>query len=163
MEELLEEYYLEDSESFTNLAKKYSGGKVYDNILKMTDCIYKKAKSEVAPLQWVKKLQRSYDFQNDEEMFHSGFYKEAYQLCFQQLLECKDKLRDAVEIAGGDADVSDLADNAKEFMAVIDRTMECRDYRQLYEVISQCTLPVMSRKRKGMPEVDRPPKNILHP
>lgn len=161
LEELLEEYYLEDSESFTNLAKKYSGGKVYDNILKMTDCIYKKAKSEVAPLQWVKKLQRSYDFQNDEEMFHSGFYKEAYQLCFQQLLECKDKLRDAVEIAGGDADVSDLADNAKEFMAVIDRTMECRDYRQLYEVISQCTLPVMSRKRKGMPEVRQAAKEHI--
>ena len=39
LEELLEEYYLSESKDFVTLAKKYSGGKVYDNIFRLIDSI----------------------------------------------------------------------------------------------------------------------------
>lgn len=161
LEELLEEYYLSDSKEFITLAKKYSSGKVYDNIFNLVDSIYKKAKGEVSPIQWVKNLEMSYDFSSEEEMLHSKLFENVYRLCYGQIEDCKAKLEKAIEIASEDSDVVDLVDNAGEFVSVIDWLMESNDYQQLHHAINHCSLPAMSRKRKGTPEIRQAAKEMI--
>lgn len=161
LEELLEKYYLSDSEQFIELAKKYSSGKVYDNIFKLVDSIYKKAKGEVSPIKWVESLEANYDFQNEEEMFHGKLFYDVYELCHKQINDCRDKLEKAVNIANEDSDVIDLVDNAGEFMSVVGLLMECNDYQQLHETINHCSMPAISRKRKGTPEIRQAAKGLI--
>lgn len=161
LEELLEEYYLSDSEEFIALAKKYSSGKVYDNIFQLVDCIYKKAKGEVSPVRWVENLENSYDFHSEEEMLHSSLLAEVYQLCKKQLQDSRNKLTRAVHMAEVDSDLADLVDNAKEFIALIDLLMECDDFIELHQRINHSTIPAMSRKRKGTPEIRNAVKGMM--
>lgn len=161
LEELLEEYYASETPEFINLAKKYSGGKVYDNIFKLVDSIYKKANSEIAPMKWIDSLEKNYDFQSEEEMFQAKLFEEVYQLCHKQLQDCREKLDKAVCVAGKDSDVVDLVQNAEEFRAVIDLLTGCDDYRKLHHAIHHITLPIMSKKRKGTAEIRQAAKGFI--
>lgn len=161
LEELLEEYYWSDSEEFIILAKKYSSGKLNDKIFDLIDSIYKKAKGEVSPIQWVKKLEKSYEFSSEEEMFQSAVYKNVYGLCNRQILDCERKLQRAIEIAEADSDVADLIELAEEFMSITDLLLESKDYLQLHYAINHCTIPEMTKKRKGTPEIRQAAKGLI--
>ncbi len=161
LEELLEEYYLSESKDFVTLAKKYSGGKVYDNIFRLIDSIYKKAKGEVSPKKWVENLVKSYDFCSEEEMFQGKVFTEVYESCHAQLRECREWLERAVNIAKEDSDVIDLVDNAEEYSSVVELMLACEDYKALHKEINHCSLPAMSRKRKGTPEIRQGAKELI--
>ncbi|MCI9126498.1 MAG: helicase-exonuclease AddAB subunit AddA [Eubacterium sp.] len=161
LEELLEEYYLSESEDFLTLAKKFSGGKVYDNIFRLVDTIYKKAKGEVSPEKWVKNLVSSYSFGSEEEMFEGRLFTEVYKICQRQISDCREKLVQAINIAEEDNDVMDLAENAEAFLAVVEMLLECSDYTQLHKSINHCSLPAISRKRKGTPEIRLGAKELI--
>lgn len=161
LDEILEKYYLSDSEEFITLAKKYSDGKVYDNISKLINSIYNKAKGEVSPEKWVEKLEKCYDFQNEDEMIKSSLLEEVYQLCKKQLTDCKNKLIKAVQIASEDAEVIDLVDSANEFTAILDLFLECDDYEKMHHAINNTSLPALSRKRKGDPQIRQSAKALI--
>ena len=161
LEDLLEEYYLSESEEFMTLAKKYSTGKVYDNIFRLIDGIYKKAKGEVSPMQWVENLEKNYDFSCEEEMFHSTLYENVYKICHEQITDCKEKLKKAISIANEDEDVRDLADIAEEMLVAVDCLTECTDYLQLYDAMANIAVVPMSKKRKGLQEIRQAAKGLI--
>ena len=133
LQELLEEYYQEGKKEFTELAKKYSSGKVYDNIFMLVDLLYRKAKGEVAPEKWVASLEHNYDFSSLEEMLKSSVCTEIHNFCNERFLQCEKYLNKAKKIASEDKEVVDLIQNADEFLVELSEITGQKDYESLYK------------------------------
>ena len=161
LQELLEEYYQEGKKEFTDLAKKYSSGKVYDNIFMLVDLLYRKAKGEVAPEKWVASLEHNYDFNSLEEMLKSSVCTEIQNFCNERFWQCEKYLNKAKEIASEDKDVADLIQNADEFLVEISEITGQKDYESLYKKMIKLTLPQLSRKRKGDSEIRQKAKAYI--
>lgn len=153
MDQLLEEYYLNADESFMNLAKQYSTGKLSDNIGEAICQLYQHANGHSNPEKWVQKCADIYHI-SDADMFEqSEFMQQLLVIAKREISGILDNLNMALEISE-ESDGPGCGDALKRLIEDIKIVKDSSNYNKMrlaFRGVKSVTL----RGVKGCDEVKK--------
>lgn len=147
MGRLLEESHTEPTECFLHFIECYSTGtnekKIEEAILRL----YHFSMSYPFPEQWLTERLEDYRISDDGALFDKKWFQCALAYIRTILQECRDRLYQALEIAGGVGGPIQYVENLTADIELIERLRSAADYHELYDLFTYSSFARLSAKK----------------
>ena len=147
MGKLLEEAHTEPTERFLHFIECYSTGtnekKIEEAILRL----YHFSMSYPFPEQWLTERLDDYRIEDVSALSDKKWFQSALTYIRTILQECRNRLQQALEIAGSVGGPIQYADNLASDIILIEKLQSASDYNDLHDLFTYCTFTRLSGKK----------------
>ncbi len=147
MGKLLEEAHTEPTERFLHFIECYSTGtnekKIEEAILRL----YHFSMSYPFPEQWLTERLEDYQIEDISALSDKKWFQCALTYIRTILQECRNRLQQALEIAGSVGGPIQYADNLASDIILIEKLQSASDYNDLHDLFTYCTFTRLSGKK----------------
>jgi len=148
MGKLLEEAHTEPTERFLHFIECYSTGtnekKIEEAILRL----YHFSMSYPFPEEWLNERLEDYSVSDVSTLPNKKWFQSALLYIRTVLQECRDRLRQALEIAGSVGGPIQYVENLAADIELVERLQHASDYNELYDLFTYSSFVRLSSKKQ---------------
>ncbi|MGN0317474.1 MAG: helicase-exonuclease AddAB subunit AddA [Lachnospira sp.] len=157
-EQLLEDYYDKQDESFFNLVDSYNNNKSDERITEIILNVYKAARSNPWPEEWLDKCTGVY-LQDTDTLLDNEITRLYFDSIIKSLKDYKEKYEKLISICCDENGPRMYLDAIQSDYIFLNKTMECRNFNELADCVGCFEFETLGRKK--YPDVDEEKKEFV--